>query len=88
MEDNINVLRGQLVDFINKAQEDKVRALYNLCLVENYETAWWQNPTIVSEMEERYAVLESAEDKGVSLSELKNEVEQKRKKRYNKDSEK
>ncbi len=83
MSDKVAIIRNKLYDYIRQADDKKLKAIYNL-LENEIEAAneWWQDESVVKELEERYAKMESGEDVGISAEELGNQVADLRKKKY------
>ncbi len=65
-----SAIREKLYDYIKVADEKKVIAIYNL-LQDDIETTaeWWQNASIVKELDSRYNSWKSGKEKGYTIEE-------------------
>lgn len=78
-------IRNKLYDYIRVAEEKKLHAIYNLLENEIEQTnQWWEDAALTNELENRYATLESGEDKGFTMSQLAASFDNLREKRYGK----
>lgn len=65
-------IRQKLYEYIRKADDKKVKAIYTI--VENdidQVNEWWQDDKLMAEIEQRAADLKSGKDKGISWEDLK-----------------
>ena len=78
-------IREKLYDFIRVADDKKVKAIY-MILEDEIEKAneWWKNPDFTKELDNRVEALELGTDKGMSIAELEDTIDQLRTKRYGK----
>ena len=78
-----NALREKLTEYIKVADEKKVKALYTL-LEDNIETdyKWYEDEAFVSELDERTRRLESGEDKGYTIEEMSEFLNERKIQRY------
>ena len=65
-----SAIREKLYDYIRVADEKKVVAIYNL-LHEDIETTveWWQDASVVKELDSRYNSWKSGKQKGYTIEE-------------------
>lgn len=82
---NTTAIRSKLYDYIRIADDKKLHAIYNLLENEiEKATEWWQNKELLLELDRRDKALESGEDKGTSLEEMKTSINKLRQKKYGK----
>jgi hypothetical protein len=72
---NSATVRDRLHDYIRVADDKRIKAIY-MMLEDDIaeETEWWNNPTLVSELEKEYEAWDSGKDKGYSLADIKAEI--------------
>lgn len=76
-------IRHKLYDYIRVGDNKKLQAIYNLLENEIEQTAeWWKNKQFVKELDKRYQDLETGVDKGITLSQLSQNIDDLRKKKY------
>jgi len=66
------VMRVELHDYINHADEKEIELLYTMwsnTVLYKYE--WWEDEELVAELDKRSAALESGEDKGKTWEEVR-----------------
>lgn len=85
MSNSGTAIRHKLYDYIRVADDKKLHAIYNLLENEIEKTAkWWKDTQSVKELDDRYQALENGADKGFTLSELQQSIENLRTKKYGK----
>jgi putative addiction module component (TIGR02574 family) len=65
-------IKQKLVDYINRADAKKVKAIYTL--VENEIDDIWQNKEFIAELDRRVADMKSGKDKGYSWEEAQENI--------------
>jgi hypothetical protein len=76
-------IRHKLYDYIRVADDKKLHAIYNLLEAEIDKAAeWWQDKSVVKELDSRYEALGSGKDKGFSAEQIFASIDKKRKKRH------
>lgn len=64
--------REKLYDFIRVADDKKIKAIYSLLENDILETTeWWQDKTVITEMDKRYKNWQTGKDRGYTLEETK-----------------
>jgi len=74
---NINsaTVRDRLYDYIKMADDKRIKAIYMMLEDDIAEkTEWWNNPTLVSELEKEYEAWDSGKDKRYSLTDIEAEI--------------
>jgi hypothetical protein len=78
-------IRTKLYDYIRIADNKKLHAIYNLLENEiEVKTEWWKDKDFMAELDRRHEALQSGEDKGITLDEMRESIEQLRHKNYGK----
>ena len=68
-------LRKQVKKQIDKADENSLRRVNAILEIDLKSSEWWHDKQFVKEFDKRYDALESGEDKGVTLRQLKASLE-------------
>lgn len=80
---NSTAIRHKLYDYIRVADDKKLHAIYNLLENEIEQTnEWWKDKLFIEELDHRFQQLESGNDKGFTLDQLKTSIVKLREKRY------
>lgn len=70
-------IRQKLFDYIRKADDNKVKAIYAIVEGEiDQVSEWWNDKELMSELEKRSADLKNGKDEGVTWTDLKNGLKQ------------
>lgn len=77
-------LRKQVKKYIDKADENSLRRVNAILEIDQKSNEWWNDKQFVAELDSRYDAMESGEDKGVTVEELKKSIEKLRLKKYGK----
>jgi hypothetical protein len=78
-------IRVKLYDYIRIADTKKLHAIYNLLENEIEEKKeWWKDEKFLDELDRRHEALQSGEDKGITLDEMRESIEKLRQKKYGK----
>ncbi|MCW3120662.1 MAG: hypothetical protein JWQ38_154 [Flavipsychrobacter sp.] len=83
-------LRNQVKKYIDTADEDSLRRVNAILEIDQHiprdydKSEWWDDADFVKELDNRYDAMESGEDKGVTVDELKSSIENARQKKYGK----
>lgn len=65
-------IRQKLYDYIRKADDKKVKAIYTIVESDiNQVNEWWQDEKLMLDLEQRAADLKSGRDMGISWNDLK-----------------
>jgi len=75
-------LRKQAKKYIDKADENSLRRVNAILEIDRSSNEWWKDKEFVAELDRRYEALESGEDKGVTMEELKISIEKIRLEKY------
>jgi hypothetical protein len=72
-----SAIREKLYDYIRVADDKKVKAIYNL-LQEDIEEAveWWQDISVIQELDSRYNNWKSGKEKAYSIKETDSYIQQ------------
>jgi len=82
---NAAAIRDRLYDYIRVADDKKIKAIYMMLEDDITEEAeWWNNPSLVAELEKEYGAWDSGKEKGYSLAEIKTEIAKRRVKKHGK----
>ncbi len=71
---NTSAIREKLYEYIKKAEDKKVRAIYTIIEGDLNEMEKWQDDQFIADLEKRSLDLKEGKDKGISWKELKNEL--------------
>lgn len=82
---NTAAIRDKLYDYIRVAEDKKIMAIYTM-LEDNIteEIEWWNNTAFVAELEKDQEAWASGKEKGYSLTDIKADIEKRKKKRSGK----
>jgi hypothetical protein len=61
------VIRTELHDFINHADDKELEAMYTVVNESEKLHEWWKDKELVAELNRRYADLKSGKDKGMTM---------------------
>jgi len=82
---DLMVIRTRLYDYVRIADEKKLVAMYHLLESDaEKHIEWWKDEQLLTEFDRRSKALETGEDKGFTLDELRTSIEKLRKVRYRK----
>lgn len=70
-------LRENIIKYVETADDDALRRMQML-IDDSNVVNWWDDISVVREMDARYEALVSGKDPGCSLEELRAEIEQKK----------
>jgi hypothetical protein len=74
-------IRHKLYDFIQIADEKKLKTIYHLLQDEIEGTKeWWKDKGFIAELDHRYRSIENGTDKGYTLDKLETSINKLRKK--------
>ena len=80
-----NEIREKLSDYIRIADDKKVEAIYTLLETELTETLeWWNNKTVLSQLDESYSTYRSGEANTYTVNEVEASIEKLRQERNSK----
>ncbi|HAH26017.1 MAG TPA: hypothetical protein DCL77_20030 [Prolixibacteraceae bacterium] len=72
---NTSTIRKKLSEYIKVADDKKVKAIYTIVEREiNEMDQWWNDKTLIAELNSRSADLKNGKDKGIGWEELKKEI--------------
>jgi len=77
-------LRKQVKKQIDKADEHSLRRVSAILEIDQQSNEWWNDKQFVKELDSRYEALESGEDKGVTVVQLKTSLEKHKNKKHGK----
>jgi len=78
----VAAIKEKLHDYISEADDDKIKALYTLLEDQmNPISEWSDDEEFVAELDERYSRWEHGIDRGYTLDEVKEYLDQQRKER-------
>ena len=86
----IEALRKQVKTYIDTADEDSLRRVNAILEIDQHipknfdKNEWWNDAHFVKELDDRYDAMESGDDKGITLDELRSTIEKVRQDRYGK----
>ena len=75
-------LRKQVRKYISTADEDSLRRVNAILEIDQSRYEWWKDKEFVAELDSIDAAMESGEEKGVTMEELKISIEKIRKDMY------
>lgn len=81
----VAAIRDKLSDYIRRADDEKIKAMYVLLKDNiNEDVSWWQNNDLLKEFEADYKNWKSGKTKGYTLDEVESKIDQLRLKRSEK----
>jgi len=72
---NAATIRERLYDYIKIADDKKVKAIYTMLedsITENLE--WWNENSIISELQKRYEAWDIGKEKGYSIADIDEDI--------------
>jgi hypothetical protein len=81
----VAAVREKLYDYIRVADDKKIKAIYTMLEDDMTEQlGWWNDNTLVQELDSRYKAWENGSAKAYSLAEVEASIEQLKKRRKTK----
>jgi hypothetical protein len=81
----VAAVREKLYDYIRVADDKKIKAIYTMLEDDMTEQLrWWNDNTLVQELDSRYKAWENGSAKAYSLAEVEASIEQLKKRRKTK----
>jgi len=68
-------LRKQAMKYIKNADENSLRRVNAILEIDQCSNEWWKDNEFVAELDSRYEALESGDDQGVTIEDLKAYIE-------------
>ena len=76
------ILRKQVRKYINTADENSLRRVNAILEIDQNTYEWWKDKKFIKELDRMDAAMESGEEKGVTMEELKMSIEKIRMEMY------
>jgi hypothetical protein len=78
-------IRERLYDYIRVADDEKIKAIYTMLedtITE--ELKWWNDKSIIDDLQKRYEAWDSGKEKGYSMADIDKDIARLKKKRSSK----
>jgi hypothetical protein len=69
-------LRKEVKKRIDTADEKSLRRVFSILEIDSENESWWDDEDFIKELDSRYEAMESGEDKGVTIGEIRESLKQ------------